>query len=205
MNDFIFPFFNGLFLALGLIIVIGVQNAFVLKQAILKNHIIIVCLICIITDAALFTLAINGFASFMASNEHLVLISNWLAIVFLLLYSFYSFYCVFRLKNLQTSVASVMGLKKIICHTLAISLLNPHAYLDSFIIIGGASVYLPTKAKIYFTLGAICASCIWFSTLAFFAVKLQKFFNNAFTWKILDFIIGCVMLVIAIVLISARL
>ena len=195
-------FINGAILSFGLIVAIGAQNVFVLQQGLMKNHIFVVCFICFICDAILMGFGIFGIGGVFAKNENL---SFWLGvsgILFLLAFSLNAFISSFRGSNFSKIKNAVpKKLSKTALKTLAVTLLNPHVYLDTVVIVGGIGTTLNLQERIYFWLGSISTSFLWFFALGYGASALSKLFMNAKAWRIIDFIIGIFMFYIAFLLI----
>ena len=196
-------FINGTILSLGLIVAIGAQNLFVLQQGLMKNHIFAVCLICFICDAILMGCGIFGIGGAFAKNENLSFYLGVGGILFLLAFGINAFISSFRGSNF-TKIANSKKekLSKTITKTLAITLLNPHVYLDTVVIVGSVGAALSMKERIYFWLGSISASFLWFFALGYGASAFSKLFMNAKAWRIIDFLIGIFMFYIAFLLIK---
>lgn len=192
------PFIEGCGTGAGLIIAIGAQNAFVLKQGILKNYVFPTVFLCAIIDAMLISLGVGGFGAILTSNTFLLDLARWGGAAFLLYYGFRSFRAVFRSESLKIDVSSERpGLKMSILTVLALSLLNPHVYLDTVVLLGSIGAQFPAHERLYFSFGAILASFVWFFVLGYGARYLAPLFQKPLAWKILDFFIGCVMWAIA--------
>ena len=199
-----FIFIKGLFVTLGLIIAIGMQSAYVLKQGIMRNHVWIVVLICSICDSFLIILGVNGLGELWSSNEVIYKMANWGGILFLTLYGIKSFYSAFKKSNILIHDNSpISSVKHVILMSFSVSLLNPHAFLDTCIVMSGVSSSIPLDLKTSFTIGAISASFIWLSILGFGARYLKRFFEKPMSWKILYFIIGSIMIIIAMSLLRS--
>lgn len=178
-----------------LIVAIGAQNAFVLKQGLLKNNIFWVVLVCFLCDVLLMCTGVLGVGTAIKNNTFA---NVGLAIVgglFLLLYGF---------KSLRSSLSSssaidistgakIIPIHKTILLTLAITLLNPHVYLDTVVVIGGIAGTLTLDQKVNFLIGALIASFVWFFGLGYGARWLIPVFKKPIAWKVLDFGIGCLM------------
>lgn len=203
MNEFcVEPFVEGCGTGAGLIIAIGAQNAFVLKQGILKNYVFITALICTIIDALLIAVGVAGFGSLLTSNLLLLTVARWGGAVFLFYYSFRSFRAIFKSESLVLDGRPERpDLKMSIGTILALSLLNPHVYLDTVVLLGSISAQFPLYERMFFALGAMLASLIWFFSMGYGARYLAPLFHKPVAWKILDFFIGCVMWAIALSLI----
>ncbi len=196
------PFLEGCGTGAGLIIAIGAQNAFVLKQGILKNYVFITVLICAIIDALLISLGVGGFGAILTSNSLLLSLARWGGAAFLTYYGFRSFRAVFKSESLKLRSGSErLDLKMTIGTVLALSLLNPHVYLDTVVLLGSIGAQFPLEERFFFALGAMLASFIWFFGLGYGASYLAPLFQKPLSWKILDFLIGCVMWAIALSLV----
>ncbi|MDZ4323248.1 MAG: LysE/ArgO family amino acid transporter [Alphaproteobacteria bacterium] len=196
------PFIEGCGTGAGLIIAIGAQNAFVLKQGILKNYVFITALTCALIDSLLICVGVGGFGAVVASNILLLTIARWGGAVFLGYYGFRSFRSVFKSESLKIEESRERpNLKMTLGTVLALSFLNPHVYLDTVVLLGSIGAQFSEFERIFFALGAILASFIWFFILGYGAGYLGPFFQKPLSWKILDFFIGCVMWAIALSLI----
>jgi L-lysine exporter family protein LysE/ArgO len=203
MKEFyIAPFIEGCGTGAGLIIAIGAQNAFVLKQGILKNYIFITVFICALIDALLICVGVGGFGTILTSNIFLLTTARWGGAAFLFYYGFRSFRSVFKTESLHLEASrEPPNLKVTLTTILALSLLNPHVYLDTVVLLGSIGAQFCLSERPFFALGAIFASFIWFFGLGYGASYLRPFFQKPLSWKILDFLIGCVMWAIALSLV----
>jgi len=196
------PFIEGCGTGAGLIIAIGAQNAFVLKQGILKNYVFITALLCSCIDALLILLGVGGFGKLLTSNMTLLMIAKWGGVAFLAYYGFRSFRAVFTSQKLELHGGFERPtLKVTLVTTVAVCLLNPHVYLDTVVLLGSIGAQFPFPERTYFTFGAMVTSFVWFFTIAYGARFLAPLFQSPRAWKILDFIIGCIMWAIALSLI----
>ncbi|MDB4037969.1 LysE/ArgO family amino acid transporter [Candidatus Thioglobus sp.] len=200
-------FVTGFFLGLSLILVIGAQNAFVLRQGLLKTHIFYVALFCSISDALLICIGIVG-TSFFLNN----FISNYSDILFGLSSIWLFGYGIIRLRStfksnksieIEIETSNLKGLFPTISVAAVLTFLNPHVYLDTMILIGSISQQFPGFQKISFGLGAVIASFVFFFTLAYGARLLIPIMQRPFSWKILDGLIALIMFTIAFNLASA--
>lgn len=190
-------FIKGVLVSAGLIIAIGAQNAFVLRQGLLKQHVLPVVLICFFSDMLLMTLGIMGLGSWIVSVPVLALGLAGAGALFLYAYGMRSFYSAYKGINPITvsseSDTNVDNRKKIILACLAVTLLNPHVYLDTVVIVGGIAGTLVLVEKTGFMLGAWLASFVWFFTLGYGARVLAPWFKHTATWRVLDVLIAFVM------------
>lgn len=190
-------FLTGLGTAFSLIIAIGAQNAFVLRQGIRREHVLPVVLICAINDAVMMLLGTAGIGLLIERAPIIIMIVMWGGIVFLLWYAWSAFRRAFRPEALSVDEqGAATPLKRTILACLAIALLNPHVYLDTMVIMGSVANAWES-AKWWFTIGGATASMIWFFTLGYGARSLTRFFSTPRSWQILDAVIGVFMLVIA--------
>ena len=129
--------FQGLILGLGMIIPIGAQNSYILSQGIKRNHHFLAATICMLCDVLLIGLGIFGGGKLIASSEWLMLLIGWGGVTFLVVYAVMSFKNVWRNQyQVATHIAAANSRKKIIGTTFAVTLLNPHVYLDTVMILG---------------------------------------------------------------------
>lgn len=194
-------FWSGLGTGLGLIIAIGSQNAYVLKQGLLKNHSFAIAITCSIIDSILILLGVGGFGLIISENSLLMNIARFGGAAFLTLYGLKAFANIFKNEQITLDNSkSKPRLKTTILTVLALTLLNPHVYLDTCVLIGTIGVQFHEEERIFFTLGAIFASFIWFFSLSYGAKLLIPIFKSSMSWKILDFIIALIMWSIAALL-----
>ncbi|MCU4412772.1 LysE/ArgO family amino acid transporter [Acinetobacter sp. WU_MDCI_Axc73] len=189
-------YFSGLLLGFSLILAIGAQNAFVLKQGLLRQHVFWVCLICAVSDALLISLGVFGFASLLSQQLWLIQAMKWFGAIFLFAYGLRSFYSAYITKDgLHAVGQQVNSLAQTLILCLSFSWLNPHVYLDTVVLLGSISSQYANKAA--FAAGAVTASFVFFFSLGFGARLLEPVFENPKAWKVLDIIIGIVMWLIA--------
>lgn len=202
MSLSVIHFLQGLTLCFSLIISIGIQNSFVLKQGILRNHNVIVGIICASGDAILIIAGVYGFGAILDKSQLLLEIFFWGGILFLFAYGILAFLSSFKNHKLNiNNQQKILSLKEVVTTTFIVTFLNPAAYLDTCVLIGGVSARLEGGDKFSFALGAIIASITWFMLLSFLSRYLKPLFEKPTSWKVLDFIIGCIMFAIAISLI----
>jgi L-lysine exporter family protein LysE/ArgO len=203
MDFSLLSFIQGLTLSFSLIISIGLQNSFVLKQGIAKSHNLIIALICASGDSILILAGVYGLGAILEANALLLKIFYWGGVLFLIAYAAFAFRSSFKRQKLDISdQQKVLSLKKVIITSLVVTFLNPNAYLDTCVLIGSISTQIAEPEKLSFAMGAMLASVIWFFTLSFGARFLAPIFAKPKAWRVLDFIIGCTMLAIAISLIQ---
>lgn len=188
----------------GLIIAIGAQNAFVLKQGILRRHLFITAAICSLIDILLITAGVLGLGAMITGIPVLMIAVTIGGSIFLIVYGIRSFLTAWKPKVLDDGVETKnpVTLKATILTLLAFSLLNPHVYLDTVILLGSIGARHPVSQRISFITGASTASVLWFFGLAYGSAVLTPLFRKKLTWRILNLLIGCVMLLIAVKLIQ---
>lgn len=199
----------GLGLGASLIIAIGAQNAYVLRQGLRRQHVFAVASLCFVIDAGLIALGAGGFASLLQAVPSLPDIAAWGGAAFLGAYSLRSFHAALKPGSL-TAEGSAEGapgssLRAAVLTVLALSLLNPHVYLDTVILLGGIAAQYEGRERLAFALGAMVASGLWFYGLGYGARRLAPFFASPRSWRLLDAFVGCVMAAIAVSLVVSQL
>jgi L-lysine exporter family protein LysE/ArgO len=203
MHNFYIPYIEGLGTGAALIIAIGAQNAFVLKQGILKNHVFPTVFLCALIDALLIALGVGGFGTLLTSSAFLLACARWGGAAFLVYYGLRSFRAVLKSDTLNMdSNTDHPDLKTSITTVLALSFLNPHVYLDTVVLLGSIGSQFAIQERPLFASGAITASFLWFFSLGYGARFLAPLFKKPLAWKILDFAIGVIMWAIAYSLIA---
>ena len=206
-------YFEGLVIGLGLLVAIGPQNAYVLRQGIRGNHVFAIATTCALSDIALIALGVMGVGKFVADSFILSSILGWGGAAFLLWFGYSCIRSAINPKVLDQSMidgsagdAAGGGQRKAILHAMAFTWLNPHVYLDTLVMIGGVSIkYDSDEARLMYFCGAITASIIWFYGLGYSAKKAAPLFKVKRTWRILDSVIAVVMILIASALIHHQL
>jgi L-lysine exporter family protein LysE/ArgO len=187
-------FLQGLGIGAGLIIAIGAQNAFVLTQSIKRQHAGLIALVCMLCDGLLIMLGTLGIGSLVASNPQWIVLATWVGALFLFIYGLQSFYSLFkRSAILEAGPGASMTPRYAILITLGLTLLNPHVYLDTVVLLGSISGLYAGTQRVQFALGAITASIGWFTLLASIGRPLGRLFSTARAWKVLDLFIGLTM------------
>ena len=183
----------GFSLSLSLILAIGSQNAFVLRQGLKREHIFIVCLICAFSDALLISLGVAGFSLMISTIPWIEPVARYGGALFLFIYGAMNFWSAFKTHDsLQAAENSSAALGKVVLTCLALTWLNPHVYLDTLMLIGSVSTQYEGQ-KVAFAIGAVLASFVFFFSLGYGAKVLRPFFEKPQSWKILDYLIACIM------------
>ena len=189
-------YISGFFLGLSLIIAIGSQNAFVLKQGLKREHIFFVCLFCAVSDALLISAGVGGFGAVTARYPHIIDVAKVAGVIFLLGYGIQSLYASVRVSHALTVKGQVVtSLKKALLLCFGFTWLNPHVYLDTLVLVGMVST--GANSKLVFAAGAISASFFFFFALGYGARLLKPLFSKPKAWNILDALVGILMLYLA--------
>ena len=193
-------FITGFSIGFSLILAIGAQNAFVLKQGLIRQNVFLVCLICAASDAILITLGVSGFGEIITEYPIIENLARIGGALFLFTYG------VLNLYSAQTKTHALEPTKKIqkskrktILTCLGFTWLNPHVYLDTVVMLGSISTQFENTAT--FALGAISASFVFFFSLGFGASKLTRYFEKPRTWRVLENLIGILMIFLGITLV----
>ena len=191
-----FAIIPGLLAGFSLIIAIGAQNAFVIRQGLTKKFVLLTVLICAFSDAILIALGASGLGALIKSNKNILEFVRWFGVIYLLWFAFKSAKSVFKKEVLNSAGEASADRKSVILTVLALTFLNPHVYLDTVILLGSISNQFGTD-KWFFVIGAMLASFIWFTAIGFGAKSASRFMSQPIFWKILDSIIALVMVSIA--------
>lgn len=196
-------YLKGFIITFSLIVAIGAQNAYILKLGLLKQYVGLAVTLCIIFDTLLISAGVLGLGFFVKGNQFLINSIAIIGIVFLTVYAFLSFKSAFKNESIKIDdEIKTNPLGKVITMLLVFTFLNPHTYLDTVLLIGGIGANLSDDLKLYFLLGAVTGSSVWFISLGYGARLLIPLFKKPITWKILDVSIGIIMLIIAYSLIG---
>ncbi|MBO6815110.1 MAG: amino acid transporter [Rhizobiaceae bacterium] len=196
------PLITGFTLGGSLIIAIGAQNAFILRQGLLGQHVFVLCLICALSDALLIAAGVAGVGVFIERSPLLLAAIRLGGAGFLFWYAWVAFQ---RSRNPETMEASgreAGSLKAAIATCLAFTFLNPHVYLDTVLLVGGLSAGFEGNARLVYAIGAMSASFVWFFGLGYGARLLVPVFANPRAWQILDVLIAAIMLLLAVLLLK---
>ena len=192
---------SGLGFGLSLIIAIGAQNAFVLRQGLRREHVLPVVAVCAISDAILIAVGVGGLGTLIQLAPWLLIVVRIGGAVFLLAYAVIAARRALRPSKLVTDEQGVRSpLWPTVLTVLALTWLNPHVYLDTIVLLGSVAGTHGAD-RWWFGLGAIVASIVWFSALGFGARLLRPLFARPVSWRVLDAIIAVVMTAIAVSLV----
>lgn len=194
-------FVQGLVLSLGLIVAIGAQNAFVLRQGLRREHVGSIVLFCALADALLITAGVMGMARALGESPGLARALALAGAVFLTLYGWRALQRARHASRLTASEDGA-GLTRgaALAQAAAFTLLNPHVYLDTVLLVGSIGAQQPAGMQPWFIAGASAASLGWFTSLGFGARWLAPWFARPRAWQVLDALIGLTMWVLAALL-----
>ena len=191
----------GLGFGLSLIVAIGAQNAFVLRQGLRREHVLAVVLVCALSDAVLILLGIAGAGAVIRSAPVVLTVVRYAGAVFLLAYGILAARRALRPAALTADGPAVRtGLAATLVTVLALTWLNPHVYLDTVVLLGSIA-NTHGDGRWWFGAGAVLGSVIWFTALGYGARLLQPVFAKPAAWRVLDAIIAVVMVALAVSLI----
>jgi L-lysine exporter family protein LysE/ArgO len=195
-------FAQGLFLGLGLIVAIGAQNAFVLRQGLRREHVASVVAFCAVADAVLITAGVFGMAQALGDRP---MLARGLALggaVFLAVYGWRALQRARRISALDVTASSpTLSRGAALAQATAFTLLNPHVYLDAVLLVGSIGAQQPEALRGWFIAGASSASLGWFVLLGFGARWLAPWFARPRAWQVLDGLIGVTMLTLSVLLV----
>lgn len=190
----------GFWLGLSLILAIGAQNAFVLRQGIRQEHVFAVCLTCALSDAVLIAAGVSGFGVLVTKLPWLEPVMRWGGAGFLLVYGARAFWSAWRGgENLQAAQGGRGSLGGALATCLLLTWANPHVYLDTVVLLG--SVAAQYADRLLFAVGAMTASFVFFFSLGYGARRLAPLFARPVAWRILDAVVGCIMWLVALSLV----
>lgn len=191
---------TGLLTGLSLIVAIGAQNAFVLRQGVLRRHVAPVVVVCAASDALLITAGVAGFGTLVAAAPAVVDVARWGGVAFLATYG------VLALRRAGSGAAlstdSAAGLAggtaaRALATAAALTWLNPHVYLDTLVMLGSVAQHEGPTLRWWFAGGAVVASVVWFTALGYGATRAHRVLSRPGTWRVVELLIGLVMLAIA--------
>ena len=192
-------FLPGFLTGLSLIVAIGAQNAFVIRQGLTRSHVFLVVAICAIADAALIALGIAGLGAAISGLPWLLEVIRWFGVGYLSWFGFKSAKAAFKNESLDAAGAAEQSRVKVITTVLALTLLNPHVYLDTVILVGSIGNQFGEN-KWFFGFGAMLASVVWFTAVGYGAKAASSLMSKPIFWRILDTVIAVIMFGIAITL-----
>ena len=195
-------FVQGLALSFGLIVAIGAQNAFVLRQGLRREHVGTVVVFCAAADALLIAAGVMGMAQALGQSPNLARALALAGAAFLAVYGWQALRRARQAHRLDASAAgSPLSRAAAVAQAAAFTLLNPHVYLDTVLLVGSIGAQQPAALRGWFIAGAAGASLVWFSLLGFGARWLAPWFARPRAWQVLDALIGATMFVLSALLV----
>ena len=194
-------FLAGLSIAAPLIVAIGAQNVFVLRQGLRREHVGAVVFTCAVIDAALMALGVSGLAAAFGADRIALNAVALAGAIFLMAYGAAAARRAFKNQSMQiNATGQSMTLQSALLQTLALSLLNPHVYLDTVLLVGAVGAQQPSALRPAFLVGAASASVVWFCGLGFGARWLTPLFAKPRAWRVLDAFVALTMWALAAML-----
>ena len=195
-------FTTGFVLGATLIVAIGAQNAFVLRQGIRKEHVAAIVAFCALSDLLLIGAGVAGLAGILGDSPTLVALLTIAGSAFLVWYGIKALRRALFPQSLRAAAGGEpLSLANAMAQAAGFTLLNPHVYLDTVLLMGSIGTRQPPDMRIWFVGGAACASGVWFTTLGFGARLLAPIFARPRAWQVLDSVVGLTMLSLAALLI----
>ena len=194
-----FAILPGFLTALSLIMAIGAQNAFVIRQGLTRKHVLLVVLVCVASDALLICLGIGGFGAVISSLPWLLEVIRWGGVAYLIWFGVRSLMSAFKNETMDSSGRGVQSAKSALLAILGFTFINPHVYLDTVILLGGIGSQFGDN-KWFFAVGASLGSVVWFFSLGFGAKAASRFMSRPVFWRVLDTVIAVVMFAVALTL-----
>lgn len=198
MSSLFWVALQGFSLGGGLIVAIGAQNAFVLRQGLVKRHVLPLVLFCALSDALLIAAGSAGFGTLVSSSPVLLQGAAYGGAAFLGFYGFRAFRSAFTAQSLSAEGAANLPLGRALATAAAFTYLNPHVYLDTVVLLGGIAGRYAVDERVWFAGGAMTASLVWFAALGYGARLLAPLFAKPLAWRVLDTLIGVVMSALAL-------
>lgn len=197
-------YFQGLLLGAAMILPLGPQNVFVLQQGCRKQYHLMSAFLCTISDVLLIAAGVFGGSALLSQSVWLMALVTWGGVAFLLWYGFGALRSVFTNDvALTIQEQAVRSRWRVIMTLVAVTWLNPHVYLDTFVVLGSIGGQLGADLRIWFTAGAVCASVLWFFGLALLSAWFSPVLQRPVSQRIINLFVGSVMWYIAIQLASS--
>jgi L-lysine exporter family protein LysE/ArgO len=189
---------TGLITGLSLIVAIGAQNAYVLRQGLAREHVGIVVAICALSDVVLIVAGVSGIGTIVERAPWVLDVVRWLGVAFLTWYGVASLLRARKPETLNAANGGAITSRRAVAgRALALTWLNPHVYLDTVLLLGTIANHEGSTGRWWFALGACVASALWFCGLGYGARYAGRWLSRPSAWRILDVLIGLTMLAIA--------
>ena len=192
-------YWQGFFLGAAMILPLGPQNVFVMNQGIRRQYCLMTALLCALSDVALICAGIFGGSALLSQSPLLLTVITWGGVAFLLWYGWGAFKAVIQQQGHTTpSTVAQHSRWRIMLTVLAVTWLNPHVYLDTFVVQGSIGGQLAPEARSWFALGSITASFVWFFSLALLAAWLAPWLSKPKAQRVINVFVSIVMWSIAL-------
>jgi L-lysine exporter family protein LysE/ArgO len=198
-------FTTGFALSATLIMAIGAQNSFVLRQGLRREHVAAIVAFCALADLALISAGVAGLATVLGSAPILTMALTIAGTLFLLWYGLRALRRALQPRSLQAAGSMPVSLRGAVAQAAAFTFLNPHVYLDTVLLMGSIGARQPADSRLWFVGGAALASGAWFAALGFGARLLAPLFSRPRAWQVLDVLVGATMLALAAALVRQAL
>lgn len=195
-------FLTGFALGLTLIVAIGAQNAFLLRQGLRREHVGLLVAFCAGADALLMAAGVAGLAGVLGAQPQLTRMLTWAGAAFLAVYGLRALWRARAPGALQAAAGQGLTRAQALAQVAAFTLLNPHVYLDTVLLVGSVGARQPAGGQGAFVAGAALSSAVWFSALGYGARALAPVFARPRAWQVLDALIGLTMLALAAMLLA---
>jgi L-lysine exporter family protein LysE/ArgO len=189
--------FSGLVTGLTLIVAIGAQNAYVLRQGLAREHVGVVVAICALSDVVLITAGVSGIGTIVERAPWVLDVVRWFGVAFLAWYGVSTLLRARRAESLRAATTRTIGVRGVALGALALTWLNPHVYLDTVLLLGSIANHEGPTGRWWFAAGACVGSILWFCGLGYGARLASRVLARPRAWQVLDVLIGVTMLVIA--------
>jgi L-lysine exporter family protein LysE/ArgO len=196
-------FSHGAALCASLIVTIGAQNAYVLRQGILRSHVGKIVVLCILSDFALIAAGVGGASALVARYPRFVHALLYVGLAYLVWFGICALRRAWKPSHQSIDMTaggavSAVSARAALLPAIALTWLNPHVYLDTFLLIGTAGAREPENARFAFAIGAMFVSFVWFIALGYGARALAPLFKKAGAWRVFDSMIGAMVIAIAV-------
>ncbi|GAB6987119.1 LysE/ArgO family amino acid transporter [Nocardioides pyridinolyticus] len=189
----------GVVTGLSLIVAIGAQNAFVLRQGLAREHVGLVVAICAVSDIVLITAGVAGIGTIVERAPWAIDLIRWLGVAFLTWYGVSSLLRARKAESLHANGGGARLTRRgVVVRALALTWLNPHVYLDTVLLLGSIANHEGPVGRWWFAVGACVGSLLWFCGLGFGARRASGLLAQPRAWQVLDVLIGLTMLAIAL-------
>jgi L-lysine exporter family protein LysE/ArgO len=204
------PFIQGFILSASIIVALGPQNLFLLRNGLCGKNMFCAVLISTLAQIVLVSLGIGGLSAIISTNPMVQVIATVGGILFLIVYGGRSLINVFRSAAAtsetatisQISNATATSIPATILAALTFSFLNPASYVDTLMVIGSKSLFFAGDQRIIFGIGAVLASAVWYFILTYGASRLAPLFRSKQSWRVLDVVSGCIMIGTAVTMVA---